>query len=40
MKSKALAALLVIMVMMSLSACKGKTKELHEDPDLSQYKTE
>ena len=40
MKSKALAALLVIMVMMSLSACKGKTKELHEVPDLSQYKTE
>ena len=40
MKRKTLAALLVIMVMMSLSACKGKTKELQEVPDLSQYKTE
>ncbi len=26
--------------MLSLSACGGKTKELYEIPDLSQYKTE
>ncbi|NLL78720.1 MAG: DUF4825 domain-containing protein [Clostridiales bacterium] len=40
MKRKAIAAALVILSLMSLTACGGRTKELYEVPDLSQYKTE
>lgn len=40
MKEKTSLTILVIVLMLSLSACRGKTKELYEIPDLLQYKTE
>lgn len=40
MKEKTSLIILAIMIMLSLSACGRKTKDLYEIPDLSQYKTE
>ncbi|MFR5150354.1 MAG: DUF4825 domain-containing protein [Ruminococcus sp.] len=40
MKGRTSLIILAMMLMLSLSACGGKTKELYEIPDLSQYKTE
>lgn len=40
MKRNVIATALVILSLMSLTACGGRTKELYEVPDLSQYKTE
>lgn len=40
MKRNVIAAALVILSLMSFTACGGRTKELYEVPDLSQYKTE
>lgn len=40
MKEKTSLTILIIVLMLSLSACRGKTKELYEIPDLLQYKTE
>lgn len=40
MKEKTSLTILAIVLMLSLSACGGKTKDLYEIPDLSQYKTE
>lgn len=39
MKKKGIAIMLVVLAVMSVSAC-GKKEELYEVPDLSQYKTE
>lgn len=40
MKKRAIIPIILIVLMMFLSACGEKTKELYEIPDLSQYKTE
>lgn len=40
MKRKALAILLVIVAILSISACGTGNEELYEVPDLSQYKTD
>ena len=40
MKRKALAIILVVVTIISISACGRRNEEIYEVPDLSQYKTD
>ena len=40
MKRKALAIILVVGIIISISACGRRNEEIYEVPDLSQYKTD